>query len=193
MLELFKKSPRFFVGAILVHLFFIVLFGVGFHFKSKERAATAVPESVKVTTIDEKEVKKELAKLKAVDDREEKRKQELTKKRKAEERRLQKLKKEREIALKQEKALKEKQRMEQERLSELERKRKAEEVKQDRAKKEQALTEKMLAEEERMKAEREAAAMRNSELKIRQTTIYKYMNLIEAKVYRDWIKPPSIN
>ena len=193
MLELFKKSPRFFVGAILVHLFFIVLFGVGFHFKSKERAATAVPESVKVTTIDEKEVKKELAKLKAVDDREEKRKQELNKKRKAEERRLQKLKKEREIALKQEKALKEKQRMEKERLAELERKRKVEEVKQDRAKKERALKDKMLAEEERMKAEAEAAALRKAELKKRQTTIDKYMNLIEAKVYRHWIKPPSIN
>ena len=88
MLELFKKSPRFFVGAIIVHVFFLVLFGVGFHFKSKERAATAIPQSVKVTTVDESEVKRELDKLKAKDDRERKRKEDLEKKRKAEEQRL---------------------------------------------------------------------------------------------------------
>ncbi|MGD9386443.1 MAG: hypothetical protein PVF28_07800, partial [Thioalkalispiraceae bacterium] len=68
MLELFKNNPRFFVGAIIVHVFFLVLFGVGFHFKSQERVATTMPESVKVTTIDEKEVKRELAKLKAQDE-----------------------------------------------------------------------------------------------------------------------------
>jgi colicin import membrane protein len=194
MLELFKKSPRFFVGAILVHVFFIVLFGVGFHFKSQERAATTVPESVKVTTIDEKEVKKELAKLKAKDEREERRKQEAIKKRKAEERRLQKLKKERELALKKEKELKEKQRKEKQRQAELERQRKAEEEK-DRAKKEAELKEKMRAEEERMqaeaKAEAEAAALRKAELKKKQTLIDKHMNMIEVKIYRHWIKPPT--
>ena len=192
MMELFKSNPRFVIGAILVHLFFIVLFGVGFHFKSKERAATTEPQSVKVTTVDEKEVKKELAKLKAKDDREEKRKQEAIKKRKAEERRLQKLKKEREIALKREKALKEKQRLEKKRLAELEKKRKEEEERQDRAKKEADLKEKMRAEEERMKAEAEAAALRKAELKKRQTMIDKYMNLIETRIYQRWIKPPSI-
>lgn len=191
MLDLFKKNPRFVVGAILVHLFFIVLFGVGFHFKSRERASTAIPEHVNVTVVDEKEVKKEMAKLKALDDREERRKQEAIKKRKAEEQRLQKLKKEQEIALKKEKQLKEKQRKEQKRLEELERKRQAEEAEQDRVRKELELQEKMRAEEERMKAEAEAAALRRTELKKRQTTIDKYMNLIEAKVNRYWIKPPG--
>ena len=196
MLELFKKSPRFFVGALLVHVVIVVLFGVGFHFKSKERAATAVPPSVKVTTIDEKEVKKELAKLKAKDDREHKRK--------AEEKRQQELKKKREAAQKKEKqrlallkkkekVLKEKQRKEKERLAELERQRKAEEEKQDKARKEQALKDKMRAEEEKMKAEEQAAALRQAELKKRQTTIDKYMNFIEAKVYQNWIKPPSVS
>ncbi len=204
MLELFKKSPRFFVGALLVHVLIIVLFGVGFHFKSKERAATAVPESVKVTTIDESEVKKELAKLKAKDDREAKRKKELTRKRKAEEKRLADLKKKREadqkkekqrLALleKKEKELKDKQRKEEARLEELERKRKIEEEKQDKARKEQALKDKLRAEDEKMKAEQQAAALRKAELKKRQTTIDKYMNLIEAKVYRYWVKPPSIS
>jgi len=196
MLELFKKSPRFFVGALLVHVLIVVLFGVGFHFKSKERAATAVPESVKVTTIDEREVKKELAKLKAQDNREVKRK--------AEEKRLADLKKKREadqkkekqrLALleKKEKELKDKQRKEEARLEELERKRKIEEEKQDKARKEQALKDKLRAEDEKMKAEQQAAALRKAELKKRQTTIDKYMNLIEAKVYRFWIKPPSVS
>ena len=183
MLELFKKSPRFFVGAILVHLFFIVLFGVGFHFKSKERAATAIPESVKVTTIDEKEVKKELAKLKAQDDSEEKRRKEAIQKRKQEEQRLAKIKKEREIELK-------KQKQEKKRQEELERKRKAEE-KKDRAQKEAELKEKMLAEEARMQAEAEAAALRKAELKKKQTLIDKHMNMIENAIYQRWIKPPT--
>lgn len=194
MLELVKKNPRFFVGALLVHVVIIVAFGVGFHFKSQQRAATAQPESVKVTMVDEKEIKRELAKLKAKDDRE--------MKRKAEEKRLEKLRKKRKaeqkkekkrLALleKKEKDLKDKQRKEQARLDELSRKRKAEEEKQDKARREQALKEKMRAEEEKMNREQEIAALRKSELKKRQTTIDKYMNLIEAKVYRYWIKPPS--
>ncbi|MGD8926144.1 MAG: cell envelope integrity protein TolA [Thioalkalispiraceae bacterium] len=204
MLELFKKNPRFLVGAIIVHLFFLVLFGVGLHFKSRERAATTVQKTVEVTTVDEREVKKELAKLKAADDREVRRKNELEKKRKLEERRLESLRKKREAEQKKEKerlallerkqkALKEKQQKEKERLAELERKRKAEEERQDRARKEQELKEKMQAEEQRLKREEQAAALRKAELKKRQTTIDKYMNLIEAKVYQKWIKPPSIS
>ena len=204
MLELFKKNPRFLVGAIIVHLFFLVLFGVGLHFKSRERASTTVQKTVEVNTVDEHEVKKELAKLKAAEDREARRKQELEKKRKQEERRLESLRKQREAEQKKEKErlallekkqkeLKEKQRKEKERLAELERKRKAEEERQDRARKEQELKEKMQAEEERLKREEQAAALRKAELKKKQTTIDKYMNLIEARVYQKWRKPPAIS
>ena len=194
MLELVKKNPRFFVGALLIHVFIVVLFGIGYHFKSKQRAATAQPESVKVTMVDEKAVKQELAKLKAKDDRETKRK--------ADERRMEKLRKERKAAQKKEKRrlallekkekdLKDKQRKEQARRDEIEHKRKVEEEKQDKARREKELKEEMRAEEEKMNREQEIAALRKSELKKRQTTIDKYMNLIEAKVYRYWIKPPS--
>ena len=72
MLEMFKNNPRFLIGAIVVHIFFIALFGIGLHFKSKERASIATPKTVEVTTVDESLVKKELAKLKARDNREEK-------------------------------------------------------------------------------------------------------------------------
>lgn len=202
MFEVFKKNPRFLVGAIVVHLFFIVLFGVGFHFKSQERASTAAPKTVEVKTIDESLVKKELAKLKRQDDLEQKRKQDLIKKRKAEEQRLQKVKEQRiaeqrkekqRLALleKKEKELKEKQRKEQERLKELERKRIAEEEKADKLRKEQELKERMQAEQERMQKEMEAAALRAKELQKRQTEIDKYMNLIEAKVYQSWTVPRS--
>jgi len=185
MLEIFKKNPRFLVGAIVVHLFFIVLFGVGFHFKSKQRASTASPKTVEVTMIDERVVKKELAKLKKQDEREVKRKQDLDKKQK---KRLADQKKE-----KQRVALLEKKEKEKKRKETKERERKAKEVKQDRAKKEKELKEKMLAEATSMKKEQEAAALRQAELKKRQTIIDKYMNLIELKVYQHWIKPPTVS
>ena len=51
----------------------------------------------------------------------------------------------------------------------------------------------MRAEEEKMKAEQQAAVLRKAELKKRQTTIDKYRNYIEAKVYQNWTKPPSVS
>lgn len=204
MFEFLKNNPKYMIGAIVVHVFFIVLFGVGFHLKSKERASTAVQKTVEVKTIDERLVQKELEKLKLKDEQEENRKQALIKKREAEEKRLadlreQRLKEQQEekrrLALleKKEQELKEKQRKEQERLKELERKRKEEEARQDRLKKEKALQEKMLAEQKRIEEEQQLAALRAAEIKKRQTVIDKYMNLIEAKIYQKWVKPPTTN
>ena len=211
MLELLKTNPRFLVGAIIVHVFFLVLFGVGFHFKSTERAAVAQPKTVEVNTIDEKLVKKELAKLKRQEQQEEKRKQALIKKRKAEEKRLAELRNKRKAEQKKEKqrlalakkkelelkkkqqALEKKQKQEQERLKQLEKQRLEEEERQDRARREKELKEKMLAEETRLKQEQAAAIARQAELKKRQTMIDKYMSLIEAKVYQHWVKPPNVS
>jgi len=201
MFEFLKKNPKYMVGAIIVHVFFIILFGVGFHLKSKERAATTVPQTVEVKTIDEKLVEKELKQLKQRDEREEKRQQEIIKKREAEEKRLEALQQKRvqeqenekkrlAILEKKEKELKEKQRQEEQRLKELERKRKEQEA-ADKAQREEELREKMLAEQKRIEAEQEALAVRQTELKKRQTTIDKYMSLIEAKIYQHWVKPPS--
>ncbi len=196
MLEIFKKNPRFLVGAIVVHIFFIVLFGVGFHFKSKQRASTSAQKTVEVQMIDERQVKKELAKLKKQDDREVKRKKELEKKRKADAKK-QKLEKEKRLAEqkkeKQRIALLEKKAKEKKRKEKEARERKAKEEQEDRVRKEKELKEKMLAEAAIMKKEQEAAALRQAELKKRQTIIDKYMNLIELKVYQHWIKPPAIS
>ena len=196
MLELFKKSPRFFIGAVLVHVVIVVVFGVGFHFKSQERAATAMPESVKVTIIDEKETKRELAKQKAKDKREKKRKKDADRKSKADKKRKEDAKKEKKrLALleKKEKAAKEKEKEKKKKEQAIEDKRKLEEEKQDKAKREQALKDQMRAEDEKMKREQEVAVLRKAELKKRQTTIDKYINMIEAKVLRYWVKPPSIS
>lgn len=201
MFDFLKKNPKYMIGAIVVHVFFIVLLGVGFHFKSKERTATATPKTVEVKTIDERLVEKELQKLQLKDDLEEKRQQEIIKQRKAEEKRLDNLRKQRiqeqekekkRLALleKKEKELKEKQQKEEQRLKELEHQRKEEEQ-IDKARREEALREKMLAEQKRLEREEQAAALRQAELKKKQTTIDKYMNLIEAKIYQYWIKPPS--
>ena len=201
MFDFLKKNPKYMVGAIVVHVFFIVLFGVGFHFKSKERAATAMPKTVEVKTIDERLVQKELQKLQQKDDQEEKRQQDIIKQRQAEEKRLADLRQQRlqeqekekkRLALleKKEKELKAKQAQEEKRLKELERKRQEEEQ-ADKAKGVEALKEKMLSEQKRLEQEEAAAALRQAELKKKQTTIDKYMNLIEARIYQHWIKPPS--
>lgn len=191
MFDLLKNNPRYLVGAILVHLFFLVLFGVGFHFKSDNRTSTTVPQTVKVNTVDERLVKKELQDLKAADEKEIRKKEELVKKRKAEEQRLQKIREERIAEQQKEKKrlalLKEKQELEKKKLKELEEQRQ----KQEQLEREDELKQKLQAEEERLKKEQEIAALRQAELKKKQTLIDKHMNLIEAKVYQKWISPPG--
>lgn len=204
MLEMIKKHPRYVIGAVIVHLFFLIIFGVGFHFKSKQRTASDMPQTVTVTTVDEKLVQKELKAMKVQEENERREKEELTRKRKAEEKRLSDLreqrlteqKKEKErvaLAKEKEKKLKQKQKEEEQRLKELEKKRREEETRQEQARHEQALKEQLAAEEKRLKAEEEIAAQRRAALKQKQTTIDKYMSLIEAKIYQHWIMPPSAN
>lgn len=204
MLEMIKKHPRYFIGAIMVHIFFLVLFGVGFHYKSQQRAATTQPPTVTVNTIDEKLVQKELKAMKAQDERARQQKEELVRKRKAEEQRLADLrtqrlaeqKKEQEriaLAKQQELQLKQKQLAEQKRLKDLEKKRRQEEERQEQAKSEQALKQQLAAEAQRMKAEQQVAAQRRAALQAKQSQIDKYMNLIENKIYQNWIMPPSTN
>ncbi len=196
MLELFKNNPRFLVGAIVVHLFFLVLFGIGFHFKSSQRASTAAPKTVEVTMIDERAVKKELDKLKKQQNRELRKKKDIEKKRIEKAKKLKQQQQKRLVEQKKEKqriVLLEKKEKEKKRKEKKERDRKAKAEKLDRAQKEKELKEKMLAEAEIMKKEQQAAALRQAELKKRQTIIDKYMNLIELKVYQHWIKPPAVS
>ena len=191
MFEFLKNHPRYLIGAIIIHLLFLVLFGVGFHFKSDNRAATTIPQSVKVNTVDERLVKKELEQLEAADNKEKRRKEELVKKRKAEEQRLEQVRKQRLAEQKKEKKrlalLQEKEKLEKKRLKELEEKRR----KQEQLDRENDLKQKLQAEQQRMQKEQEVAALRQAELKKKQTLIDKYRNLIEAKVYQNWIRPPG--
>jgi colicin import membrane protein len=204
MLEMIKNHPRFVMGAVLVHIFFLILFGIGLHLKSQERAATTEAQTVKVTTVDEKLVEKELKALKTQDEQAQRQNEEVTRKRKAEEKRLadlraqrlteQKQEKERiALAKQQEQQLKQKQKEEEKRLKDLARKRREEESRQQQAKNEQALKDSMAAEEKRLKAEAEVAAQRRAALKQKQTEIDKYMNAIETRIYQNWVMPPSTN
>lgn len=204
MLEMIKKHPRYVIGAVLVHIFFLFLFGVGFHFTSQHRAATTQPQTVTVTTVDEKLVQKELNAMKAQDERAIREKEEVIRKRKDEEKRLADLRAQRQeeqkkeqqriaLAKQQEEQLRKKQKAEEQRLKELARKRREEEERQERAKSEQAFKQQLAAEAKRLKAEQEAAAQRRAAQKAQQTEIDKYMNLIENKIYQNWIKPPSTN
>lgn len=204
MLEFLKHNPRYLVGAIIVHLFFLVLFGVGFHFKSERRTASELPQTVTVNTVDESQVQKELQQLKAQEAREKREREEVVRQRKAEEQRLADLRRQRETEQRKEKerlALLEKQKKEQDEKRRLEEQRRKEEAarqekqRQEEALKEQQrrdqeLKEKLLAEERRLQKEQQAAAQRRAELQQKQTLIDKYMSLIEADIYKHWIKPP---
>ena len=131
-------------------------------------------------------------------------KEEITRKRKAEEKKLADLRAQRLLEQKQEKErialakqqevqLKQRQKEEQKRLKDLARKQREEEIRQQQAKNEQALKDSMAAEEKRLKAEAEVAAQRRAALKQQQTEIDKYMNAIENKIYQRWVMPPSTN
>lgn len=205
MLEFLKNNPRYLAGAIIVHVFFLVLFGVGFHFKSDQRRASEQPQTVTVTTVDEAQVMRELQQLKAQESREERAREEVIRQRKAEEQRLADLRKQRETEQRKEKerlALLEKQKQaETEKRRQEEQRRKEEQARLEQQRQEEAraeqqrrdkeLQEKMLAEEQRLRQEEQAAAQRRAELQKKQTMIDKYMSLIEARVYQNWIKPPS--
>jgi colicin import membrane protein len=212
MLEIIKKHPRYALGALLVHLFFLGLFGFTFHFKSEQRAATTQrAQTVKVTTVDQKLVQKELQAFKARDDKARRQREELARKRKAEEKRLAKLraqrlaeqkrrlaeqKKEQQriaLAKQREKLLKQKQAAEQKRLKELARKRREEEERRLQAQNEQAFKKQLEAEAKQMQQQQQIAAQRRAALKAKQTKIDKYMNLIENKIYQNWVMPPSTN
>lgn len=204
MLDMIKQHPGYVIGGIIVNLIFMVVFGVGLHLRSQERAATTQQQTVTVTTVDEKLVQKELKAFKAQDEKARQQTEALERKREAEEKRLadiraQRLaeqKKEQEriaLAKEQEKQRIQKQKEEQQRKAELERKRRAEEARQLQAKNEQALKESMAAEEKRLKAETEAAAQRRAAQQAQQSLIDKYTAAIENKIYQNWVMPPSTN
>lgn len=212
MLELVKKHPRYAFGALLVHIFFLVLFGVGIHFKSQERAATTQQmQTVKVTTVDQKLVQKELRSFKAQDEQARRQREELVQKRKAEEKRLAQLQAQRlaeqkqqqqqlALAKQREEQLKKKQAEQQKklaaekkRLKELARKRREQEKRQLQAQNEQTFKQQLAAEAKQLQQQQQIAAQRQAARKAKQTEIGKYMDLIENKIYQHWVMPPSTN
>lgn len=207
MLELVKKHPRYAIGAVLVHVFFLALFVVTFHFHTSERAATTQRvDTVKVTTVDQKLVQKELHKFKAEDARERQRREELIKQRKAEQKRLAELqakrqaeqkKEQQRIALAKQKAELLKQKQEAARKRKLqkeaaERKRRQELKRQIQAQNDKALKQQLAAEAKQMQRQQQIEAQRKAALKAKQDEISKYMNAIENKIYQNWVAPPDV-
>jgi len=203
MLEIIKKHPGYFIGAVLVHIIFLAIFTVRFHLFSQQRASSTQPQTVKVTTVDEQQVQKELKSFKAADERERQRAEQLRRQREAEEKKLaaarakrqaeQKLETQRkaEAAARQKLQL-EKQQAEARRKA-LARKQQQEEERRQRAENEKALKQQLAAEEKRMQAEQQAAAERRAAQQAKQSEIDKYMNLIENRIYQNWVKPPGID
>ena len=202
MFEFLKNHPKYMVGAILVNLFFILLFGVGLHLKSQERAASSQSKTVEVKTIDERLVQKELQQLKRQDELEEQRRQAAIQQRKAEEKKAADLQKKRQQEMAeqkkklamlqaQEKQLEEKKRAREKQLAELKKQREAE-IKADKEKKAAALQQQLLADQKVRDLEAQVQAQRQAELDKKNSITAQYMSLIEAKIISKWIKPPSV-
>jgi len=176
---------------------------VRFHFFSSQRAASTQQQTVKVTTVDETQVQKELKSFKSSDERERQRTEQLRQQREAEEKKLAEARAQRQAEQRQElqrkaeaarlqQALLEKQKADAKRKA-LAQKRQQEEERRQRAENEKALKQQMAAEEKRMQAEQQAAVQRRAAQQAKQSEVDKYKNLIENRIYQNWVKPPGID
>jgi len=200
-----KPSTRYLVYAVLIHLGFIGILVVSLDWDSTPSISTPEPEQiVQAVAVDEKQVEKELKKLKQAEQkrlraeqaRQRKLEQEAKKakqSRKDEEKRLAelkqqqqqeavKLKQQKEHEQKQIKELQQKKEAEAKRVAELEMKRKLEEETR------------MLEEaQKRMQEEldAEASALKSQQNQAVQTEVEKYQGLIKRQISNNWLQPTN--
>lgn len=195
-----KRSTRYYVYSALLHLAFVAMLGI-----SLQWAPTPTPverneeEIVTAVAIDESQVKKELQKLKAMEDRKRRREEDRQKKldnkaraaqekRKKEEQQLKQLKEQQEKARK---TAEEKKRKAAEELKQLQKKQAAEEKRLQELAAAKAAEEEMRMledlkrqEQAEMKKKQEAAQQQRI-----QGEVNKHISLIKRKVTSNWIQP----
>ena len=188
MFEIARKYPRAIFYALLVHGILIAVMVVSFklgdkpEYQSKDKGE----EIVQATTVDVKQVEKELQKIKAAERQKQSELERAAKKaeneRKKEEQKLADAKKKR---ITEQKEAEKKRQEEAKRLQELETKRKEEEerlAKLEQQKREEEFRNKLKAEQERLAKESD---------KQKQSVINQYKAMITAKVRQNWIVPAS--
>lgn len=216
MWQAIRQHPWAAVLAILAHVAIIAILVIGFTRPAREPSAgptaTAPPQAVNVTAVDERQVERELARIKAAERRRQEAARRAAEARKREERRLAELRRQRRLEEKRrqeaERKRKAKEAAEKKRLAELARQRKLEEQKRKEAERKRREEEKRLAELERQEeekarqaeiarqaaelqrrqeAERQAAARRAAQ----QKEIERYRAAIRQAVTNRWHIPPG--
>lgn len=201
MTAAWRQHPEYLFASIIVHVVFIVLFAISFHWTS--RNVMLLPPSVKVRIVEEKPREEpalppqanELPKPTAAEEAASKKQQQLQKER------------ERQIQIEnQKKVILEKER-EKLRQKAAEEKRRALEQQQEQAKRDKAFKERIAQEkhqldeenrrlaaqraEEERKLEEQAALARQADLKRKMTLIDKYKAYIYQKVRQNWFYQSS--
>ena len=192
MFSLIKSHPKAVLWAVIVHIFFLLMMGVSFHFID---APSSIAPEVKVVN----------AVLKDDSLTEQKRKKKLEQQRKLAEKKRQKAlrikkEKQRKLALKRQAELKKK------KLAKIAAEKKRQQEQADKLKAEQALKEQIEKENRRLEQERERQ-LREAKLKKEmaeeqarlaaerearnKTIIEKQLGIIKAHIEQRWIKPAS--
>jgi len=217
MWQAIKQHPWAVVLAVLAHVALVALLVVSFTWSDSHKSGTAAkkapPEAIEVAAVDERDIQKELERIKAA----ERRKQEAARKareaRLREEKRLAELKRQRKLEEKKrkeaERKRKAKEAAERKRRAERERQRRLEEKKRQEAERKRRAEEKRLAEQKRreeekarraeiarqeaelqrqMEAARQAAARRAAQ----QKEIDRYRAAIRQAVTNRWNIPAGV-
>ncbi len=200
-----KRSTRYLVYAVLIHIGFVGLLLVSLEWSGMPTFTTPAPEKiVQAVVVDEKQVAKELKQIKQDEEKrrraEEARQRKLEEdakkaqqSRKDEEQRLvelkkkqqeesEKIQKQKEVEAEQLKELQQKKAAETKRLAELEIKRKADEE-------ERALQEAKKRMDEELANETKALAAQQSQAVLSE--VQKYTGLIQAQVSNNWVQPTN--
>lgn len=199
MLSFLKRHPKAFVLAVAVHLVFVLIMGVSFHFTDLTHAPKSKVSVIEAVAVDERQVAKELKRIQSAEQQKQRQiKREINRareQRKKEERKLIALKqKQKKEKLSEQKRLaklkQEQQKLEQQRRAEEARLKKTQSQRAEEEKALQQLDKERKEEELKRKLaeEQQQIAQQNNE---RQSTIDRYRSMIEAAVRKHWKIPPG--
>jgi colicin import membrane protein len=199
MLSFIKSHPRAFTLAVIVHIVFALMMGMSLHFTDLTYTPKPQVSVVEAVAVDEKQVAKELKRIKSAEQsKQRKLQQEIDRaraQRKKEERRLAALKRkqQQEHAAEQKRLAKikaQKQKLEQERRAEEQRLKKTQSQRAEQEKALEQLDKTRKEEELKRKLAEEQQRIANQS-KERQSTIDRYRSMIEAEVRKHWQIPPT--
>ncbi len=206
MLELFKRSPRAFALAVVMHLILILFLLVGVDWLVQPKVYHAPVEVVQAKVLDEKRIAAEAARLKQEQERQalaeqtarekaERELRQLQEKQRQEQQRLKQLEQQRQT----EQRLKREAEQARKQAEQKKRKADAERKKQEEAKKKAEAKRKAKAEAERKRKAAEEAERKRKEAELQQAleaeqqsrALNAFAIAVSQRVTRNWIRPPG--